>query len=166
MQSTATLPQVSHERGLAARLFSRVVATPNDYAALVIRVTLGLVMLPHGAQKLFGWFGGHGFTNTMGFFTTQLGVPAPIAFLVIMAESLGALGLVLGVLGRVGALGIIGVMLGAIFMAHLPMGFFMDWNGTMKGEGFEYHLLAIGLAVAVLIKGSGALSVDRFLSKK
>jgi putative oxidoreductase len=162
----ATISNLPTERRAGANLFSKLVATDRDYAALVTRVTLGLVMLPHGLQKTFGLFGGYGFTNTMGFFTTQMGVPAPIAFLVIMAESLGALGLVLGVLGRVGALGIIAVMLGAIFMAHLPMGFFMDWNGTMKGEGFEYHLLAIGLAVAVLIKGSGALSVDRWLSKK
>lgn len=162
----ATITHLPTQRSTASTLWQKVIATPNDYAALVTRVTLGLVMLPHGLQKTFGLFGGHGFSNTMGFFTTQMGVPAPIAFLVILAESLGALGLVLGIFGRVGALGIIAVMLGAIFMAHLPMGFFMDWNGTMKGEGFEYHLLAIGLAVAVLIKGSGALSVDRWLTKK
>jgi putative oxidoreductase len=162
----ATLNTAPATRRAGANIWQKVIATENDYAALVTRVTLGLVMLPHGLQKTFGLFGGYGFSNTMGFFTTQRGVPAPLAVLVIMAEFLGALGLIFGVLGRVGALGIIAVMAGAVMMVHLPVGFFMDWNGTMKGEVFEYHLLAMGLAAAVLIKGSGALSFDRWLTKK
>ena len=129
--------------------------------ALVLRLALGIVMFPHGAQKLLGWFGGYGFEGTMGYFTGTLGVPAAVALLVILAESLGALALIFGVAGRFMALGIAAVMSGAIFMAHAPNGFFMNWTGTQAGEGFEYHLLAIALAAVVALRGSGAYSIDR-----
>jgi putative oxidoreductase len=140
--------------------------TENDSAALVLRVMLGIVFFPHGAQKLLGWFGGHGFAGTMGFFTDKMGLPAAIAFLVIMAESFGALGLIFGLLTRFAAFGIACVMTGAIFTVHLPHGFFMNWFGTQKGEGFEYHLLAIAIAVALMIKGGGRFSADRAISER
>ena len=140
--------------------------TENDSAALVLRVMLGIVFFPHGAQKLLGWFGGHGFVGTMGFFTDKMGLPAAIAFLVIMAESFGALGLIFGLLTRFAAFGIACVMTGAIFTVHLPHGFFMNWFGNQKGEGFEYHLLAIAIAVALMIKGGGRFSVDRAISER
>ncbi len=140
--------------------------TENDSAALVLRVMLGIVFFPHGAQKLLGWFGGHGFAGTMGFFTDKMGLPAAIAFLVIMAESFGALGLIFGLLTRFAAFGIACVMTGAIFTVHLPHGFFMNWFGNQKGEGFEYHLLAIAIAVALMIKGGGRFSVDRAISER
>ena len=145
-------------------MLRRLVQTEDDAGMLIVRLALGAVMFPHGAQKLLGWFGGNGFAGTMQFFTSQLGLPSAVAFLVILAESFGALALILGFLGRVGAFGILCVMLGAVFMVHLQNGFFMNWYGNQQGEGFEYHLLAIGMALAVLIKGSGALSVDRSLS--
>jgi putative oxidoreductase len=147
-------------------MLRRLVQTEDDAGMLIVRLALGIVMFPHGAQKLLGWFGGNGYAGTMQFFTGQLGLPAAVAFLVIAAESFGALALILGFLGRVGAFGILCVMLGAIFTVHLQNGFFMNWYGNQQGEGFEYHLLAIAMALAVLIKGSGALSVDRSLSDK
>lgn len=141
-----------------------VVRTDADRGALVARVVLGGVMLPHGAQKLLGWFGGHGFSGTMGFLTGDAGLPWIVAFTVILAESFGALALVLGLFGRVGALGVSAVMIGAVVTVHAGHGFFMNWFGGQKGEGFEYHLLALGLAAVVLVRGSGALSLDRLLA--
>ncbi len=138
--------------------------TDDDVGRLIVRLALGLVMFPHGAQKLLGWFGGNGFAGTLQFFTGTLGLPAAVALLVILAEFFGSLSLITGFLGRVGAFGILCVMLGAIFMVHLPNGFFMNWYGNQKGEGIEYHLLAIGMALAILIKGSGAFSIDRSMS--
>jgi putative oxidoreductase len=147
-------------------MFRKLVSTPNDYALLVIRLVLGAVMLPHGMQKLFGWFGGYGFQATVGYFTSKLGVPAPLAVLVILAESLGAVALVLGFLGRFNAFGIAATMIGAVLMVHGHNGFFMNWSGQQGGEGFEYHLLALAMAAAVMIRGSGALSVDRLLQRR
>ena len=139
----------------------------NDSAApLLARLTLGLVMFPHGAQKALGWFGGYGFEGTMAFFTQTMHVPAPLALLAIAAEFLGALGLVTGLLGRVAAFGVGFTMLVAMLTVHLQNGFFMNWFGAQKGEGIEFFLLAIALAVTVMIKGSGALSLDRLLTSR
>jgi len=146
-------------------MLKKLMQTDDDVGMLIVRLTLGIVMFPHGAQKLLGWFGGRGFANTMQDFT-GMGLPAVVVFLVILAEFFGSLSLITGVLGRLGAFGILCVMLGALFMVHLPNGFFMNWMGNQKGEGFEYHLLAIGMALAILIKGSGAFSVDRSMSDK
>jgi putative oxidoreductase len=146
-------------------MLRRLVQTEDDFGMTIVRLVLGIVMFPHGAQKLLGWFGGHGYAATMQGMTSN-GLPAVVVFLVIVAEFFGALALIVGFLGRVGAFGVLCVMLGAIFMVHLQHGFFMNWMGNQKGEGFEYHLLAIGMALAVLIKGSGAFSVDRSLSDK
>lgn len=138
-----------------------VVRTDAGTGALIARLALGAVMLPHGAQKLLGWFGGYGFTGTMGFLTRDAGLPWIVALTVILAESLGSLALLLGLFGRAGALGISAVMIGAVATVHAPNGFFMNWFGNQKGEGFEYHLLALGLAAVVLVRGSGAFSLDR-----
>ncbi|MEP7337917.1 MAG: DoxX family protein [Acidobacteriota bacterium] len=141
-------------------MFRKLFATNNDILPLILRLTLGLVMFPHGAQKLLGWFGGGGFSATMQGMTS-MGLPAAIVFLVIMAESLGALGLITGFLTRFSAFGIGMVMLGAIVTVHSKVGFFMNWTGKQAGEGFEYHLLVIGIAIVLIIRGGGALSVDR-----
>src|SRR6202050_3982647 len=143
---------------------NKVMATGNDVALTILRVVLGTVFFAHGAQKMLGWFGGFGFHGTMGFFE-HMGMPAPVAFLIICTEFFGGLGLIVGLLTRIAALGIGVEMIGAIFMVHLPNGFFMNWMGTQKGEGFEYHLLAIAIAAALLLRGAGAFSVDRALSK-
>ena len=130
---------------------------------LVIRLALGVIFFAHGAQKMLGWFGGYGFSGTMGFFTHQMGIPAPLAFFAIMAEFLGGIGLVLGLLTRIAALGIAFEMVVAVLMIHIHFGLFMNWAGTQKGEGFEYHILALGICVALMIEGGGALSLDHAL---
>jgi len=147
-------------------MLNRLLKTDHDYALLILRIALGLVILPHGAQKLLGWFGGYGLTGTLNFFTTNLGVPLVLALLVVAAESFGALGLIAGLVTRFCAFGIAAVMTGAIFMVHLKNGFFMNWSGAQGGEGFEFHLLAIGIALALLLKGGGAFSLDRFLARQ
>ncbi len=136
--------------------------TDGSVVGLLLRVTLAVVIFPHGAQKVFGWFGGHGFKNTMGFFT-GMGIPAVFGLLAIAAEFFGSLGLALGLLTRVAAFGIACVMLVAALTVHWPHGFFMNWYGSKKGEGFEFHLLALGIAIALMIMGGGTWSVDRAL---
>lgn len=146
-------------------MLKKIVHTDDDVSRFVLRVLLGVVMFPHGAGKFLGWFGGGGFLATMNGLT-GMGLSAPIAFLVIMAEFLGSLGLVVGFLARIAALGIGAVMAGAIYLVHWKHGFFMNWYGAQAGEGFEYHLLAIAIALALVIKGAGRWSVDRALSQK
>jgi putative oxidoreductase len=140
--------------------------TDDGWAGLILRLTLGLVMLPHGAQKLLGLFGGFGFIGTMGFFTQKMGMPWLIAFLVIIGESFGSVALLAGLLTRFTAASLGVIMLGAITMVHLPHGFFMNWFGQQQGEGYEYHLLVIGIALALLVTGGGKWSVDRELADR
>ena len=140
--------------------------TDDSWSSLILRVMLGIVMFPHGAQKVFGCFGGHGFAGTMGFFTTQMHIPAAFAFLAIMAEFAGSLGLLTGFLTRIAAFGIAVNMAVAVLMVHRANGFFMNWFGAKQGEGFEYHLLVIGMAVALMLAGGGKGSVDRKIAEK
>ena len=139
--------------------------TNYKFSYWIPRVILGCVMFPHGAQKLFGWFGGFGFTNSMTYFTQTTGLPWIIAFLIVMGESLGSLGLILGFFTRLSALGLICIMVGAIITVHIPNGFFMNWFGKQAGEGFEYHLLVIGMSIPLLISGGGKYSVDALIHK-
>jgi len=140
--------------------------TDNSWTGSILRVTLGAVMFPHGAQKLLGWFGGPGYSQAMAMFTTQMHIPAALAVLVIAGESLGAVGLIIGLFSRVAAFGILCDLSGAIALVHWNNGFFMNWSGKQAGEGFEYHLLAIAISLAVLFKGGGRGSVDRALAKR
>lgn len=145
-------------------MIRKLLATNDDILQLILRLTLGIVIFPHGAQKLLGWFGGGGFSATMQGMT-GMGLPAVIVFLVIMAESFGALGLITGFLTRFSAFGISLVMLGAIFTVHAKVGFFMNWMGQQQGEGFEYHLLVLGIALVLMIRGGGKFSVDGAVTK-
>jgi len=147
-------------------MFDRLFRTNNDITPLILRLFLGAIFFPHGAQKALGLFGGYGFSGTMGFFTEKMGIPVVLALLVIAAEFLGSIGLITGFLTRLSALGIASVMTGAIFMVHLPNGFFMNWSGKQAGEGFEFHLLAIGIALVLLITGGGGLSIDGLIAQK
>ena len=147
-------------------MIKKLLETNEDIAGLVLRVLLGVVMLPHGAQKLLGWFGGYGFSGTMGFFTDKMGIPAVFAFLVIITEFFGSLALITGALTRLAAFGVSCVMLVGVLMVHLPHGFFMNWAGKQQGEGFEFHILAMAIAVALMIKGGGRWSVDGLLTKE
>lgn len=141
----------------------KLINTSPNIAITVARLTLGLVIFPHGAQKLLGWFGGFGYSGTMGFMTETMGLPYLIGFLVIIIEFFGSLALIAGFLSRVAALGIAFVMAGAAITVHWQNGFFMTGS---EGVGYEFHLLAIGVAIAIMIAGSGAASVDGVLSAK
>lgn len=146
----------------------RIIATPADATATIARLALGIMILPHGMQKLFGLFGGYGFAGTMGYFTDTLGIPWIFALLAIVAEFFGGLGLITGLLGRVAAFGVGTVMTVAALMNHVQNGFFMNWSGQMDAgqQGFEFHLLAIALALIVIVRGSGSWSFDRLLTSE
>lgn len=144
----------------------KLFATANDYTLTLLRLILGIIFFAHGSQLVLGWYGGLGFSASMGIFTHMMGIPAAFAFLAIMAQFLGSIGLIVGLLGRVAAFGIMVDMLVATLMVHLHNGFFMNWYGNQKGEGYEYHLLAMAIAIALIVKGSGALSLDFMLAKK
>jgi putative oxidoreductase len=145
-------------------MLRKLLATSHDLSATVARLSLGIVMWPHGAQHALGWFGGYGFHGTLGWMTGTLGFPTAAAALAIVTELLAPYALIVGLGGRIAALGIGGLMLGAL-TTHVSNGFFMNWFGALKpgAEGFEYHLIALGLASVVVIKGSGAFSLDRAL---
>lgn len=144
----------------------KIFQTNENATATIIRIVLGAILFPHGAQKLLGWFGGYGFSGTMGFLTGPAGLPWIIAFLVIAIEFFGALALIFGFATRVVAIGIIVLFAGIVFTSHLNNGFFMNWSGQLQGEGYEYHLLVIGMAIALLVSGAGKWSVDYALQKK
>lgn len=143
-----------------------IVATTNDVSLAICRLVLGIIFFIHGSQLTLGWFGGFGFKGTMQFMTTQLGIPAIFAAVAILAQFLGGLGLIVGLLSRIAAFGIACVMIVAVFKIHLAVGFFMNWYGAQKGEGYEYHLLVLALCLLIMVKGSGALSIDSILSKE
>lgn len=146
-------------------MWKKLLATSNSLPLALLRLTLGVVMFPHGAQKMLGWFGGQGFAETMGGFERQ-GIPAVFACLAILAEFLGGLGLIFGLLSRIAAFGIFCNMVVAVLRVHASNGLFMNWTGKQKGEGFEYHLLAIAMAIVVMAAGAGAWSLDRWLARK
>ena len=141
-------------------MFRKLITTDDNPATVILRLVLGVVFFAHGAQKLLGWFGGPGFSGTMGLFTGYLHIPAPFALLAIAAEFLGGLGLIVGFLTRIAAFGITVNMLVAIATVHRSFGFFMNWTGTQKGEGFEYHILVLAITAYLMIRGAGAFSVD------
>lgn len=142
-------------------MFPQIFKTdPSNFAATLIRITLGLVFWPHGAQKLLGWFGGFGFTGTMGFFTQTVGLPWLLGLLVIAIEFFGAILLVLGVATRLLSILFILLALGIMFSSHVMNGFFMNWLGNQAGEGFEYFLLVIGMAASLFLTGGGRWSLD------
>ncbi len=147
-------------------MIRKLLATNNDATLTVLRLALGVAMFAHGAQKVLGWFGGYGLKASFGMFTTMMHIPATFAALAIAAEFLGGIGLILGLLGRVAAFGVAVNMAVAVALVHSGNGFFMNWAGNKRGEGFEYHLLAIAISIAVMVRGSGALSIDRLLGRR
>lgn len=140
--------------------------TSNNLAPTILRLVLGFVFFLHGAQKTLGWFGGSGFSKTVDMFHSYMGIPVTLAVLAIAAEFLGGIGLIVGLLGRVAAFGIFCTMIVAIVKVHFPNGVFMNWAGTQKGEGYEYHLLVIAITLAIMVLGSGAVSLDRLIAKR
>jgi putative oxidoreductase len=140
-------------------------ATDNSLTPTIVRIVLGAVLFPHGAQKVFGWFGGAGFEGTMGFFTGTLGIPAFLVVMVMIIECVGSILLMLGLLTRVWAMAIFGLFVGIILKVHIANGFFMNWMGKQAGEGYEYHLLVLGMALALVVAGGGRYALDHSLSK-
>lgn len=144
--------------------FQSLVRTNPGWGQVALRLGLAAVIWPHGAQKLLGWFGGYGFEGTMGFLTKS-GIPAPVAFLVIVGEFFAPLLLVSGFLTRFAAASVAVIMAGAAFLVHMPNGFFVNWTGAQAGEGIEFHLLAIALALGLVIGGAGSGSIDLRLGR-
>jgi putative oxidoreductase len=131
---------------------------------LIVRVVLGIIFFAHGAQKVFGWFGGPGLRGVIIYFKQSLGVPAPLTVLAALTECFGGLVMIMGLLVRPAAVGLIIVMLVAIATVHRRNGFFLNWSlEPGKGHGFEMNLALIGMALAVLVGGAGAVSVDRLI---
>jgi putative oxidoreductase len=147
-------------------MLSWICATDDSATPLLLRVTLALVLLPHGAQHLLGAFGGYGFTATVAWMSGPLGIPAPLAAAGIVLEFVGPLLLLAGIGSRPAGLAL------AVFMTtaastHVANGFFMNWFGNMPAgvEGFEYHILAVTIAIAIAVNGGGAWSIDRVLDR-
>lgn len=147
------------------KLTQTLLHTQNHFSGLLLRLTLGLVILPHGLQLLLGWFGGYGFTGSMQYLTGDAGLPWIVAFLVIMLQSAGALLILAGAGVRLIAFAYVFMFIGMIVTAHADYGFFMNWAGNQKGEGYEYHLLVIGLALLLVLNGSGRFSLDYMITK-
>jgi putative oxidoreductase len=140
--------------------------TDDSWTRFWQRIVLAAVMFPHGAQHVFGWFGGFGYHATLDAMSGNMGIPKPLVVLVMLAEVLGSIGLLFGALTRVAALGISAVMVGAVVLVHRHVGFFMNWTGAQGGEGFEYHALALALSIPLMVWGAGHLSVDRALAQR
>jgi len=147
-------------------MIKKIFETDRNLSGTVLRLALGVVMFPHGAQKLLGWFGGSGFSGSVKWFESTFSIPFILAVVAILAESVGAVALVLGFCTRIAALAIAVDMAVAVYLVHSKVGFFMNWMGSQKGEGFEYHILAIAIALALMIKGGGLWSVDRAIAGK
>lgn len=139
--------------------------TPNDKVATLLRIVLAIVVFPHGAQKMLGWFGGFGPSATLGFLTTQMGIPYAIALLVFVGEFFAPIALFIGIFGRIAALAIAINFTTVALKAHVQNGFFMNWGGQARGEGYEFFILLVGIAVALVVRGSGAFSIDRLLTR-
>lgn len=141
-------------------MFDYLFSTSGDIIPLILRITAFVVIFPHGAQKLLGWFGGYGFKGTYGFFTGTMKFPGILAVLIILGESFGSALILVGFLTKFAAASIAIIMIGAAFLAHRQNGFFINWNGNQKGEGYEFHILATGLLIALVVGGAGVYSID------
>jgi putative oxidoreductase len=146
-------------------MLHKLIRTREDHLLTLLRLCLGLIFFAHGAQKVLGWFGGQGFSSSIGFFTQGLGIPAALGVLAIAAEFLGGIGLIFGMLTRLAAFGIAVDMAVAVILVHAPNGLFMNWSGNQRGEGFEFHLMAIAIAITLVARGAGAWSLARLIEK-
>jgi putative oxidoreductase len=144
---------------MSSRLIDRLVSTRPGWAPLVVRIPLGIIFVAHGAQKLFGWFGGYGLEGTAQWMDSiGLSPGVPLALLAGGAEFLGGLALLFGLLVRPAAVALAFTMLVAIFSVHFSKGFFLS-NG-----GYEYGLALLATSLALLISGGGRLSIDGALT--
>ena len=145
-------------------ILNQILSSSDSWAATIARLTVGLIILPHGIQKVFGLYGGEGFSGTMKRFTKEMGFPSIIAFLIISIEFFGAVFLILGFASRIMALGVIVLMIGAILVSHRQYGYFLNWHNTKEGEGMQFNLLMIGTCIVVMILGSGKIGLDNFIN--
>ncbi|WP_207515175.1 DoxX family protein [Longitalea luteola] len=147
-------------------LIQFLIATDSGFTGFILRITLGGVLFPHAAQKLFGWFNGPGLSGEMHFMTTQAGLSAVTAVLAIVVECTGTFMLLTGAVTRLAAVGVFGLFIGMITVWHHKHGFFMNWFGKLPSgkEGFEFHLLVLGLCIAIFIEGGGRFSVDKWIA--
>jgi putative oxidoreductase len=160
-----TLLPVRVARPSLRKYVQRLLATDDSLTPALLRFSLGGVILGHGLQKVFGWFGGYGIEGTMKFFAS-LGMPSVLGALVIVSDFLGSIALIAGLATRFSAAAAGAVMLGAVALVHYPNGFFMNWGGAPHGEGYEFHLLAIAMAVSLVITGGGRASLDRAITNR
>ena len=149
---------------MAGRPYQLLFQTTNDLTLTVARIVLAAVFIGHGAQKMFGWWGGPGFSRAIEIFEQNMGIPPFLTVMAMVAEVFGGLGLLVGLLTRIAAAGVLVVMIVAPLASGLYVRFFMNWQGRAPGEGFEYHLLAIALILVVMVHGAGAFSIDRLLA--
>lgn len=147
-------------------MIKKLLHTNNSMNPFILRIFLAIVIFPHGAQKLLGWFGGYGFSGTMDFFTSTVGLPWFIGFIVILLETLGAIALLIGLGTRIFAILLSLLAIGIIYTSHLSYGFFMNWFGNQAGEGYEFFLLWIGISLALVISGGGKFSLDSKVTEK
>lgn len=160
LTSTLGAPSSAAAHPLRALLHTR-----DEVAPALARLALGLVILPHGAQKTLGWFGGYGFTGTMEWFTGTMHFPWAFGLAAILAETLGGLALLAGFASRVAALALGAVFATAVVTVHASHGFFMNWFGNQKGEGIEFFILGLALVAIVLVRGGGTASIDHALTR-
>jgi putative oxidoreductase len=147
-------------------LWTRLTQTQRDFTLTVARWVLALIFFGHGTQKAFGWFGGMGFEKSLTFFQDTMSIPPALTIFVMCTELAAATGMVLGLLTRIAAFGLLSIMVVAPFANHLYPRFFMNWSGTRGGEGYEYHLLALALLLILMVRGGGAVSVDRLIASR
>ena len=141
-------------------------ATVRSFGPLILRLGLAIVIFPHGAQKVLGLFGGHGFEGTMGFFTQTLHIPYALAVVAILTEFLAPIALFLGIFTRLASLAlVIQFITAAILGGHLANGFFINWAGNQKGEGIEFHILVVTAALALMIMGAGRWAIDGWIAR-
>ncbi|MGE5682082.1 MAG: DoxX family protein [Bacillota bacterium] len=152
---------------MSGQLINKLFSTDEkSYTLLFLRVIAAVIILPHGAQKLLGWFGGNGFQATVSSFSNYLGIPPVFGVLAILTESIGALFLLFGLFSRISAFALAVTMVVAVFTVHIHNGLFMNWGGTAAGEGYEYHILYFAIAFVVFVKGAGAFALDTVLLRK
>lgn len=143
-----------------------LLSTSAAWSLLIVRLFLGVIFFAHGAQKVFGWFGGPGLKGTIAYFQSALHVPPALAVLAALTECFGGLAVFAGALTRLAALGLVVVMLVAIATVHGRNGFFLNMSQQPgKGHGIEFNLALIGMALALVVGGGGAMSVDGLVGR-
>ena len=145
-------------------LLERLRRTDDNSASIILRISFVIMMLPHGAGKVFGIFGGFGFEKTMQHMTENMHIPYIFALLAIIIEFVSSLAILAGFQTRVNAL-LLGVVMFVAGTMHIQHGFYMNWFGQKAGEGFEFHILAVGMMLALAVLGGGKYSLDRKMTK-